>query len=260
MTSQAQKAGALRALHVPGDPLVLVNVWDAASAGAVAALPGVRALATASHAIADVLGYEDGEQTPLDEMIAAVGRIAGAVDLPLTADLEGGYGDAADTMVRAIAVGAVGLNLEDTDHAAGAKTLVPQAAHAAAVAAVRAAGDAVGVAVVINARTDVFLRGVGDDDDARLTLAAERGNAYLAAGADCIFVPGVRAIDTITAVVRAIEGPVSVIAGPGSPGVAELAAAGVARISTGPYPHIAAIAALTAAATQVYEEGSFAGL
>lgn len=256
MSTQAQRADTLRALHVPGDPLVLVNAWDVASARAVAAHPACRAVATGSAGVAASLGWDDGEQMPVDEALAAVRRIAAAVDLPLTADLEAGYGDAAATAAGAIAAGAVGMNLEDADHAAGPRALVDPDVHAAAVARVVAAGQAAGVGVVVNARSDVFLREVGAPEH-RVALAAERLNAYLAAGAACGFAPGLIDPDAIAALVRAVDGPVSVLARPGAPSVAQLAALGVARISVGSHPFRWVLAATARYAAEVHERGTW---
>lgn len=256
MSGRAARADALRALHVPGAPLVLVNAWDVASARTVAAHPACRAVATGSAGVAASLGYGDGEQMPVAEALAAVGRIADAVDLPLTADLEAGYGDAGAAAAGAIAAGAVGMNLEDADHAGAPGTLVAVAAHATAVGRAVAAGGDAGVAVVVNARTDVFLREVGRPRD-RVARAAERLNAYLGAGAACGFAPGLVEPDAIAELVRAVDGPVSVLAGAGAPGVTELAALGVARISLGSSPFRAALAATAAYAAEVYERGSW---
>lgn len=176
-TELAQRAEALLAAHRPGDPLVLVNVWDAWSARVVAESPGCEAIATASHSIAAAHGYSDGEQIPAAEMIEAIRLIASVVDLPVTADLESGYGDAGATVAAAIEAGAVGGNLEDH--------LRPADEHAMAVASARAAGDAAGIHFVINARTDEYLLG-----EKKLDRAIAAGRTYLAAGADCIFVPG----------------------------------------------------------------------
>src|SRR3954452_3755378 len=168
-----ERAEELRRLHEAAELLVLPNVWDAASARTVAALPTCRALATPSAGIAAAHGMLDGEMG-VEAMSAAVGRIAAAVELPVSADLEDGYGDAGATVAAAIEAGAVGCNLEDR--------CGDPAEHAERVAAARAAGEAAGVPVVINARTDVFVRGGGDVDD-----AIARGCAYLEAGADCVF-------------------------------------------------------------------------
>lgn len=233
----AGRARALRALHVPGDPLVLTNVWDAASARAVLST-GAPALASASHAIAAMRGLPDGGEIGLDAMLESVGWIVGAAgDVPVTADLESGYGDAGEAARRAIAVGVVGMNLEDR-----------RAPRDEAVAAVRAAveaADAEGVPdFVVNARTDAFL--LGDDaPEERLAEAMDRCRAFAEAGAGCLFVPGAREVGEVEALVDACEGvPLSVIALPGMPGRAELAAIGVARISVGPWSQRRALDAL----------------
>ena len=168
-----EQADRLRALH-QGPLLVLPNAWDVASARAFAELPGCRAIATSSGAVARSLGYEDGEGTPRDEMLRAVGRIVAAVELPVTADLEAGYGDPVGTAVAALEVGAVGMNLEDSRSGA----MVPVDEQVAIIRAVRAAAPE----LVLNARVDLFLRSAGG-----VAEAVERGNAYLAAGADCVF-------------------------------------------------------------------------
>ncbi len=244
--SQKEKAEALRALHVAGDPVVLVNAWDAASARTVASAPGCHAIATASWAIAAAHGYSDGEAIPRDMMIAAVGVVARSVDLPVTADLERGYEDAGETIALAIEAGAVGCNLEDSD----ADSLRPTEEHAARVAAARANGEELGVPVVINARTDVYLR-PGLANEERLTAAIERGEAYMDAGADCIFVPGLRDLDAIEELCSHF--PVSVI---GASPKAELAAAGVSRISYGPGGMGIALAALRREAESLLAGGA----
>jgi 2-methylisocitrate lyase-like PEP mutase family enzyme len=245
--TQGEKAEELRRLHAAPEPLVLVNVWDAASARVVAGTPGCRAIATASWAIAAAHGYADGERIPLELMLAAVKTIADAVELPVTADLERGYGDAGATVAKAIEAGAVGCNLEDSDGAGG---LVPVEQHVAAVEAARAAGERAGVPIVINARTDVFITG-GEMDE-----AVERARAYLAAGADCAFVPIFNpGVDLEQLVIR-VRGPVSLIAGAGSPPLAELAKLGIARVSYGPGPMGAAMAALRGVAETLLAGGA----
>jgi 2-methylisocitrate lyase-like PEP mutase family enzyme len=250
------RAEALRALHTDPAILVLVNVWDAASARTVASVPGCHAIATASWAIAAARGLADGEAIGREGMLEAVGCVARAVDLPVTADLEGGYGetpdDVAETIDRAIAAGAVGCNLED-----GVRDgeLLRDAEEAAArIAAARAAADAAGVPIVINARTDVYLRGADDPEAAIL-----RGQAYARAGADCIFVPGVIERDVIKALVDGIDAPVSVLARQGAPSVRELQELGVARVSFGPGPMGAALAALARVASDLLAGGVPAG-
>ena len=231
------KANRLRQLHSDPEILVLVNVWDVISATVVAGLPGTTALATASHSIAASAGYPDGEQIPVDEMIAAIGRIAAAVDLPVTADLEAGYGDAGLTVRKAIGVGAVGGNLEDQ--------MKPLDEAVAAVSAVVKAGSDEGVAFVLNARTDAFLKGAGRDPKDVLADAITRGRAFLDAGADCVFVPGKLDAATTGALVEALgERKVSVIGVPGALTGSEYEALGVARISYGPWAQRAALTAL----------------
>ncbi len=253
---QRAKAEALRDLHVPGDPLLLLNAWDAASA-VVIARAGAPAIASSSAAAANALGYADGQQLTREQMLGAVAAITDAVDLPVTADMEAGYGDepeaAAATARGVVEVGAVGLNMEDLSD--GDEDLLPIERFAAKIAAVRAVGDETGIPLVLNARTDVFLGQVGDPGT-RLEHAVERGRAYLAAGADCIFVPGVIDPGVITALVQGIDGPVSVLAVPGSPPLTELKALGVARISTGSGPYRAALSLAQKMAGEAYGAGT----
>jgi 2-methylisocitrate lyase-like PEP mutase family enzyme len=251
-TTLVERAQELRRLHADPAILVLVNVWDAASARTVASVPGCRAIATASWAIAAARGVADGEILPRDHMIDAVATIAGAVDLPVTADLEGGYGgtpdDVAETIRRAVAAGAVGCNLEDGLQTAGALRDAEEAAER--IAAARAAADEAGVPIVINARTDEFLRGGNDPEAAFL-----RGQAYARAGADCIFVPGVIDPQVIKQLVDGIDAPVSVLARPGAPSAGELQELGVARVSFGPGPMGVALAALAKTASDLMGGG-----
>jgi 2-methylisocitrate lyase-like PEP mutase family enzyme len=199
--------------------LVLANAWDVASARAFAALPGCRALATSSAAVARSLGWEDGEQTPVGEMLQVVGRIAAAVDVPVTADLEAGYGDPPRTAAGAVAAGAAGMNLEDSR----GDELLEVDEQRAVIRAVRAAAPE----LVLNARVDVFLEGSGDVGE-----AIERGNAYLAAGADCVY-PIAAPFETVEALVSGIDGPVNVLVSPHDPPLDELARLGVARVTFG---------------------------
>jgi 2-methylisocitrate lyase-like PEP mutase family enzyme len=225
-----EAAARLRALHAGPEPLILPNVWDAASARAVVEA-GFPVVATTSSGVAAALGYADGEHTPADEMFAAVGRIARAVDVPVTADIEAGYGLSPDEIVqRLIAAGAVGCNLEDTDHAAG-RTLRDAKQQADRVAAFKAAAKTAGVEVVLNARTDVFLR-QPMPDQSPLEEAIRRGRLYHDAGADCVFPIGAGDVGAIAALVDAIPGPINVIAGfRGAPGQARLKELGVRRVS-----------------------------
>ncbi|MEU8176842.1 isocitrate lyase/phosphoenolpyruvate mutase family protein [Microbispora hainanensis] len=234
MSELREQAVSLRALHVPGDPVVLPNAWDAASARAVEAA-GFPAVATGSAAVAAVLGYEDGHDTPADEMFAAVARISRVVTVPVTADVERGYGlKPAELVERLAAAGAVGCNLEDSDPATGA--LIDAAEQADFLAAVRAAADEAGTGLVINARADTFIHGEGTPDE-RLAEAIDRGRRYLAAGADCVYPILAGDPEVIGALAREIGGPINVLMRPGVPSVRDLAALGVARISFGPGIH-----------------------
>jgi len=248
MTTLAEKAAELQRLHAAPELLLLVNVWDVITARVVADAPGTAALATASHSIAASHGYPDGEQIPLDLMIAAVGRIAAAVDLPVTADLEAGYGDPGATISRAIDVGVVGANLEDQ--------LMPLVQATRAVEAAVAAGERAGVPFVLNARTDAFLKAGDKDPDAVLADAVERGRAYLDAGASTFFAPGRLDEATVTRLVEAL-GPqrLNVIGVPGSLPLSTLQRLGVARVSYGPWSQNVALTALAALAEDVLAGG-----
>jgi 2-methylisocitrate lyase-like PEP mutase family enzyme len=248
MSTTTEKAGELLRLHTAPDLLLVVNVWDVITARVVADIPGTKALATASHSIAASYGYPDGEHIPRDLMISAVGRIAAAVDLPVTADLEAGYGDAGETVRRAIDVGIVGANLEDQ--------LKPLADAVRAVDAAVAAGSDAGVAFVVNARTDAFLMAGDKDQEAVITDAIERGRAYLDAGASTFFVPGKLDEPTVTRLVDAL-GPqtVNVIGVPGSLSLDTLQRLGVARVSYGPWSQNVALTALAGLAEDVYAGG-----
>jgi len=226
----ARRAEQLRALHRGREPLVLPNAWDAASARIVVDA-GFPVVATTSSGVSASLGWADGEQTPADEMFAAIARIARVIEVPLTVDIEAGYGLApAQVVERMIASGAVGCNLEDTDHAAG-KTLRDPRRQAAFLSAVREAAAAAGVKVVINARVDVFLRTTAGAPSP-IEEAIRRGRMYLEAGADCVFPIGVTDEPTIAALVDGIPGPTNQIASfRGGPGVARMRALGVRRIS-----------------------------
>jgi 2-methylisocitrate lyase-like PEP mutase family enzyme len=216
---QHAKAATFRRMHLEPPILVLPNAWDVASATIFARLEGCRALATSSAAVARSLGWEDGEQAPRDVMVEAAGRIAGAVDVPVTGDLERGYGDPAGTARAAWEAGLVGMNFEDSN-AAGMVSLQEQVG---AIQLIRAAVPE----LVLNARVDVFLEGSGDIDE-----AVERANAYLEAGADCTY-PLLCPPGTIADLALRIDGPVNVLAGPGVPAPVDLQALGVARLTWG---------------------------
>jgi 2-methylisocitrate lyase-like PEP mutase family enzyme len=230
MSELTDRAAALRALHRPGDPVVLPNAWDAGSARAVVAA-GFPAVATSSGAVAVALGHADGEATPVGEMLAAVARIAAAVDVPVTADLERGYGlRPAELVERLLAAGAVGCNIEDSDPRTG--DLYDPAEQADLLAGIRSAARDAGVELVLNARVDVHLRAAGPESD-RLAAAVDRGRRYLAAGADCVYPIVLADPDQIRTFVTELAGPVNVFARLGGPAPAALAALGVARISYG---------------------------
>ncbi|MGW4061352.1 isocitrate lyase/PEP mutase family protein [Amycolatopsis sp. NPDC004747] len=218
-------AAALKALHVPGKPLVLPNVWDADTAKLVEAA-GFPAVATSSVAVAAALGFADGEQAPAAEMFAAAARIAKAVGVPVTVDAESGYGlSGAELAGRLLDAGAVGCNFEDTDHATG--DVRPVEAQAARIAALR---EASGDGLVINARVDSF-RGV--DPEEAIEAGIARAKAYLEAGADCVYPIHLRTPELIAEFVRETGGAVNTAAWPGGPGLERLADLGVARISLG---------------------------
>jgi 2-methylisocitrate lyase-like PEP mutase family enzyme len=255
MTTQIEKADLLRSLHVPGDPLILTNVWDAISATTVARTPGVRALASASHSVSNARGYEDGEGIPLDEALDSVRRIVAAVDLPVTADFEKGYADDADGVRASVArliteTGAVGINIEDSVGAEKAPTF-PLDVAAGRVAAARAAATDTGVPIVINARVDT-LAGGGEWSD-----AVARANAYLEAGADVIFFLGLSTEELVARAIAEVDGKVSVIGHPGAVPLARLAELGVSRVSFGPFALGSALANLRRTAETVTARGDY---
>jgi len=229
------QAGRLRELHEAGNPLVLANIWDSASAW-LAETAGFSAVATSSGAVAESLGHADHEGAPVEEMLAATTRIAASVSVPVTMDAESGYQLPAELFVeRLLATGAVGCNLEDTDHRSG--RLVDIAEQAAWLADVRAAANAAGVGLVINARIDVFLRAYANsskpDEHALLPAALRRADAYFAAGADCVYPILVNQPETIERFVAGVGGrPVNIYLRDGVRPAA-LGAFGVARVSLG---------------------------
>lgn len=230
----ADKTARLRALHHSGRPLVLPNAWDASSARVLAGA-GFEAIATASHAVADSLGYDDGEGAPYDEMFAAAARITRSVDVPVSVDAESGYGLApAELAERLRKAGAAGCNVEDTDHRASGpslRVLVGVKDQAERLGALRDADRD----LVINARVDVFgVRSADLPDAERLEEAVTRARAYLAAGADGIFVIGVAEESLIATLAERIPGPLNVIYNRGMPSITRLGELGVARVTFGP--------------------------
>ena len=243
------RASELLSLHLAEKLLKVVNVWDVISAKVVANVPGTTALATASHSIAASYGYEDGENIPLDLMLEAVGRVVASTSLPVTADLEGGYGDAAETVRKAIGVGVVGANIEDQ--------MKPVAEAARQVEAIMKAAEAEGVPdFVLNARTDAFHLGRNNDPADNLVAALERGRAYLDAGAPVVFVPAFLQEEQVASLVDAF-GPqrLTLIAIPRTPPLDRLEELGVARVSFGPMPQNVALTALQELTEAVVQRG-----
>jgi 2-methylisocitrate lyase-like PEP mutase family enzyme len=240
------KFATFAALHVPGDPVILYNIWDVGSAKAVVAA-GAKALATGSHPVGDASGFGDAQQVPLEYVFANAARIVEAIDpLPLTVDFEGAYSTDPDEAGRNVAnlkaSGAVGCNFED--QVIGDEGLHPLEAQAGRIRAIR---RAVGDDFFINARTDLYLK-VEAHDDGLVGQVVERGKAFADAGASGFFVPRLADPRQIERIVREVPLPLNVIAFPGAPPKGEWAAAGVARISHGPFPHRALMAQLTEAA------------
>lgn len=225
-------ANRLRALHHGRQPLVLANAWDVGSALAVEKA-GAAAIATTSSGVAASFGFPDGEELPAAEMFLIVLRIAGAVRVPVTADLETGYGLPSDVLVdEMLRAGAAGLNVEDSDRSASTPRLMDVEPHAERIAAIRAAARRARVPIVINARIDVFLRS-DDEPRAHLEDAIVRAVAYLEAGADCVYPIGLDDPGVIGRFVRRVPGPVNVLLRPGSPSLRQLRRLGVKRISVG---------------------------
>lgn len=249
MTDTAALATRFLALHRAPRLLTVVNVWDAVTARVVASTEGTVALATASHSIAASRGYPDGEVIGVDEMLEEVRRIVAVTELPVTADLEAGYGDAAEVVRRAIGIGVVGANIEDQ--------MKPLAEAASVVESAIRAAQAEGVPdFVLNARTDAFVRAGDRPRDEVLADAIERGRAFLDAGAPVVFVPGKVTEDEVASLVEAL-GPqrLTLIAGPGSPPLARLEQLRVARVSYGPWSQRLALTALQDLVTDVHAGG-----
>jgi 2-methylisocitrate lyase-like PEP mutase family enzyme len=259
--TQNENAAAFRRLHDGSRVLVLPNAWDAASAR-IFEEAGFAAVGTTSAGIAWSLGYPDGEKVTKGEMVEATRRIARSVDVPVTADIEGGYGRTADevflTVEAVILASAIGVNLEDGtgDPGEPLRNLPEQVER---IRAVREAASSAGVEIVLNARTDVYLLAVGEEHE-RLAHAVERANTYREAGADCLFVPGVGDPETVGVLSREIAGPLNVLAGPSTPPVAELEALGVARLSVGPGPARAALGLMRRIAEELRGTGTYTTL
>ncbi len=259
--TQLEKVAYFRQLHNER-PLILPNAWDAASACVIEAA-GAKAIATGSAGVAWANGYSDGQRISREAMLTAIRAIVRVVTVPVTADVEGGYGngsleDVATTVKGVVEAGAVGINLEDSPGRDGAPLLDPEI-HADRIRAARAAAAEAGGDLVINARTDVYLRQVGAPES-RFAAAVARANLYRAAGADSLFVPGVIDAETIAALAAAIDGPLNILAMPGAPTMPALGQLGVARVSLGPYVALAALAVAKRAAQELLTDGTYGAL
>jgi 2-methylisocitrate lyase-like PEP mutase family enzyme len=254
MTDDSTRSRASELLRLHQDPalLTVVNVWDVITTQVVTQVEGTKAVATASHSIASSFGYPDGENIPLDLMLEQVERIVDATDLPVTADLEGGYGDAAETVRRAIGIGVVGANIEDQ--------MKPLAEAAKQVEDIMRVAEQEGVDFVLNARTDAFPKGRDRDRGEVLKDAVERGRAFLDAGAPVVFVPAVLSEEEVQTLVDAY-GPqrLTMIGIPGNPPLARLEELGVARVSYGPLAQNVALTALQELVEDVHRGGGIPG-
>jgi 2-methylisocitrate lyase-like PEP mutase family enzyme len=257
-TEQRAKASAFRNLHQGPQILVLPNAWDALSAR-IFEQAGFSAIATTSGGIAAMLGYPDGQCIGCQQMLQIVERIAASVSVPVSADMEAGYGDTTEQVVETIRevleAGAVGVNLEDgTGHAK--KPLADLAYQVEVIKAVRAVAATTNVPFVLNARTDVYLH-AAEDEASRFKEAVRRANAYREAGADCLFIIGVRDRKTIACLVREIHGPVNIMAGSSSPAIPELQQLGVARVTFGSGLMRAALPVVRQIAQELLKSGTY---
>jgi 2-methylisocitrate lyase-like PEP mutase family enzyme len=261
IAAQAQKAEQLRKLHRGPRILVLANAWDVASARIVEEL-GYPAIATTSAGVAAALGYPDGQYISRDEMLDVVARIAAAVRVPVTADFESGYGTTvehmADTARALVSAGAVGLNFEDvTGH--DESSLVELGLQVKKIQTLREVSTALGVPLVINARTDIYLIPIGPAET-RFDRTVERLRAYRRAGADCVFAPGLTDAATIAKLVKAVDAPLNILANAVAPCIPELEKLGVARVSTGSGLMRAALGHARRVAKNLAETGTYSAL
>lgn len=258
MTNLTDKALRFRSLHAGDSPLVLANAWDVASARIIEEA-GATAIATTSSGVAWSLGAADGDRLGRDRALDLIARIATAVGVPVTADIESGFADTpegvAETIRGVLATGAVGVNIEDTHHG-GPTPLRPAVDQSDRISAAREAADAEQVPLFVNARVDTYLRS-GGDSATRLQDTLDRAAAYLAAGADGIFVPGVTDIETVSALAKGMDAPLNVLAGYGAPSVAEFASAGAVRISVGGSIAAAAYALARRSARELFSSGTY---
>ena len=261
MTTLTDKAAVFRSLHAGGTVLALPNAWDVASAKLIEDA-GARAIATTSAGVAWSLGAADGDELDRDRALDLISRLAGAVAVPVTADIESGFAataeGVAETVRGVIAAGAVGINLEDAHHR-GAQPLRSVAEQCERIAAARQAADATKIPLFINARVDTYLRAVGDPLT-RLQDTLDRAAAYVVAGADGIFVPGVVDPALVEDLVKGLAVPLNVLAGPGAPSIAEFGALGVARVSLGSSIAQAAYGVARSAALELFTAGTYTAL
>jgi len=261
MTAQGRKAEGLRKLHGGPRMLVLPNAWDVASARVLEEL-GYPAIATTSAGVAFALGYPDGQRVSRDEMLEVVARIAHAVRVPVTADMEAGYGttpaDMAETAKAIVNAGGVGLNLEDVTGDTE-DTQAETALQVEKIRAIREASASLGASLVINARTDVYLMAIGPEAT-RFERTVERLRAYRAAGADCVFAPGLTNRELIEKLVKAVAAPLNILVTPGCPSIPELEKMGVARASAGSGAMRATLGLLRRIGTELKEAGTYLAL
>ena len=261
MESQTDKAIQFRELHRGPGALILPNAWDVASAR-IFEEAGFPAIATTSAGIAFSLGYPDGQRIPRDEMMARIGRIARAVQVPVTADIESGYGpspeDAATTTRKLIQAGVAGMNLEDASGRSD-QPLIDLPLALAKIKAARESAMQMHAQIVVNARTDVYLL-PGGNPDADYSEALRRLLAFRDAGADCVFAPGLKEAETIGRLAKAVECPLNILAIPGTPSIPELEKLGVARVSVGSGPMRATLGLLRKMAEELKTTGTYSAL
>jgi 2-methylisocitrate lyase-like PEP mutase family enzyme len=261
MESHTNRVTQFRELHRGPGVLILPNAWDVASAR-IFEEAGFPAMATTSAGIAFSLGYPDGQRIPREEMMARIGRIARAVHVPLTADVEAGYGstaeDAAKTTRDLIHAGAVGMNLEDGSGDPD-RPLIDLQRAVEKIKAAREAAMQMRAQVVVNARTDVYLL-PGGNPDADYSEALRRLVAFRNAGADCVFAPGLKDAETIGRLVKAVECPLNILAVPGAPSIPELEKLGVARVSVGSGPMRATLGLLRRVAEELKTSGTYSAM
>jgi 2-methylisocitrate lyase-like PEP mutase family enzyme len=259
--NQPEAVAHFRELH-KRRPLILPNAWDAASARVIEGA-GAPAIATTSAGVSWSFGRADGQRLRREEMLQVIGNIVESVRVPVSADMESAYGngsgkDIADTVQMLISMGVAGINLEDSPGREGQTLLAPEE-QAERIRVARQSATSTSADLLINARTDVYLFQVGDPNS-RFAATVERARLYRRAGADCVFVPGVVDINTLAELVKAIEGPLNVMAMPGAPSVKQLGEIGVARVSVGPWIAQAALAAAKRAARELLEQGTYTSL